>query len=79
MPVPLSWTVSLMYFPGSDRFFLPGLLRSQHDIFCSDGQYAAGGHGLVRVDGQIVNHLAYLSFIGLDKPDVFRNVEVTED
>jgi len=46
------------------------------NIFCTKGQKAPIRHGLLGIDDQIADHLADLSFINLDRPQMVGNLEI---
>ena len=70
MPVPVSLTVSSTYRPGRQLGADPGIVFADELVGRLDGEPAAVGHRVPRVDHQVHDHLLELARVGVHRAEL---------
>ena len=70
MPTPVSSTSISTYSPAATPSSASLRLSRSRHVARADGERAAVGHGVARIDGQVDDHLVELRLVGLDVPEV---------
>ncbi len=68
MPLPVSDTLSSTYWPGDDIAELRDVVLVEIRVGGLDGEAAAVGHGVARVDGEVDDGVLELVGVGEDRP-----------
>ena len=72
MPMPVSETAIMTYWPGLHVDVLARHSPRREGVAGLDGQLAAVRHGVARVDGEVEQRVLELRRVGLDRPQARR-------